>query len=294
MKMKILLITTILSSAIILPAYAADSITTATVKQASLPISNAEIADPRVAASTFVEHVNYARVALAMKNTDLAKQHIIEARNVAAFVKDTPTEKLRITEVQSGRIIYQYETEYKYHYFPINTGPVQVKKIDNGSMWAKNSLAVTDADIVYLSLDLTGNKVEAYLTASEAAITAGNLKEADKQLAKLTDAVVSVDSKASVPSDKAHDNIALARNFLAEKNYDGASYALKHADEALDEMLKADAYKEHRTEIVSMRKDVSDLQSYIAKKDPTMIQKADAKMDKWWKDLKSWSKTTTK
>lgn len=292
MKIKTLLITSMLSSAIILPAYAADSITAATIKQANLPISNAEIADPRVGASAFIEHVNYARVALAMKNTDLAKQHIIEARNVAAFIKDTPTEKLRITEVQSGRVIYQYETEYKYHYFPINAGPVQVKTIDNGALWAKNSLAVSDADIVYLSLDLTGNKVESYLTASEKAITAGNLKEAGNQLAKLTEVVVTVNSETSVPSDKAHDNIALARNFLAGKNYNGANYALKHADEALDEMLKADAYKEHREEIVAMRKDVSDLQSYIAKKDPTMIQKADAKMDKWWKELKTWSKTT--
>jgi hypothetical protein len=40
-----------------------------------------------------------------------------------------------------------------------------------------------------------------------------------------------------------------------------------------------------------MRKDVSDLQGYIAKKDPTMIQKADAKLAKWWTDMKAWTKS---
>lgn len=291
MKTRTLLLTTILSTTLLFSvANAADSITTSTVKTASEPMSNSEIADPRVAAAGFVEHVNYARVALSMKNVELAKQHIIQARNMAAMITNASVERRRVTELQSGRIVYQYDTEYKYHYFPITTGPVQVKEMSNGPVWAKNDLAVTDADIVYLTLDLSDNKVDAYLNDADTAIANNNLKEADNQLAKLTDAVVEVDSRVSVPADKAHDNIALARNFIAGKNYAGASYALKHADDALDEMQKSDAYKDRRVNLTAMRKDVSDLQATIAKKDPTMIQKADAKMDKWWKELKTWSK----
>ena len=293
-----LLLTTILGTGLTLgytlSSFSADSITAGTIKTATAPISNEAISDPKVAAASFVEHINFARVALAMKNTDLAKQHITQARNMETIVKGATAEQMHITGIESGRTVYEYNTQYKYHYFPIETGPVQVKQIDNGSIWAKNSLAVTDADIVYLSLDLTGNKADTFLNAAETAIAANNLTEADNQLAKLTDAVVTVDSKASVPSDKAHDNIALARNFIAEKNYEGASYALKHADEALDEMQKADTYKEHRQEIIDMRKDVSDLQGYIAKKDPTLIDKANTKIGKWWKELKTWTQKTTK
>lgn len=294
MKTRTLLLTTILSTALTIGGIsfseAADSITTSTAKTASEPMSNAEIADPRVAAAGFVEHINYARVALAMKNKELAKKHIIQARNMAAMITNASVEKRRVTELESGRIVYQYDTEYKYHYFPITTGPVQVKEMSNGPVWAKNDLAVTDADIVYLTLDLSGDKVNGYLNDADAAIANNNLKEADSQLARLTDAVVEVDSRVSVPADKAHDNIALARNFIAGKNYAGASFALNHADDALDEMEKSDAYKERRVNITAMRKDVSDLQATITKKDPTMIQKADAKMDKWWKELKTWSK----
>lgn len=295
MKTRTLLITTILSTGLVLgntlPSYAADTITTGTVKTASSPISKAEMTDPRVAATSFVEHVNYARVALAMKNTDLAKQHITQARNMVTVIQSATVEQRRITEVESGRIVYRYDTQYKYHYFPIQTGPVQVKQMDNGPVWATNDLAVTDADIVYLTLDLTDNKAETHLGEAEAAITAGDLKLADTHLAQLTDAVVAVDSKASMPSVKAHDNIALARNFIAGKNYEGASYALKHADEALDEMQRDDNNKARLTEIAAMRKDVSNLQDYIAKKDPNMIGKANAKMDKWWQDLNNWSKS---
>ncbi len=295
MNIQKLLMTTVLSTGLVLGlapfALAADNITTDTMKSAGEPITKAEVVDPRVAAASFLEHVNYARVALAMKKVDVAGQHIASARNMVTLIKGATAEKLRITEVESGRIVYQYDTEYKYHYFPIHTGPVQVKEIGDGPAWAKNDLAVTDADIVYLTLDLTDNKAETYLNATEAAIAANDLKEADNQLAKLTDAVVTMDSKISVPSDKAHDNIGLARNFIAAKNYDGARYALKHADKALDEMEQGEAYKARRPEIALMRKDVNYLQDVVTKKDPTLIEQADRKMDKWWKDLKTWSKS---
>lgn len=288
--MRTLIMTTILSTGMMLSSsYAADNITTSTVKTAEVPLSKEVMADPRIAAGSFVEHVNYARVALAMKNTDLAKQHIIQANNMMTLIKGATTEQRRVTAVESGRVVYQYETTHKYHYFPIQTGPVQVKEISNGPVWATNDLAVTDADIVYLTLDLTGDKAETYLIKAQDDIAANDLKGADEQLAMLTDAVVSVDSRVSVPNDKARDNISLARNFISGKNYEGASFALKHADDALDEMQRSNLYKTHRANIVSMRKDVSDLQNYIAKKDPTMIQKADAKMDKWWNEMKTWS-----
>jgi len=272
-------------------AQAADNISSETVKTANDPITKEEVSNPRVAAASFVEHVNYARVALAMKNVELSRQHITHARNMAALIKGASPEHHRVTEMESGRIVYQYDTEYKYHYFPITTGPVEVKQMGDGPIWAKNDLAVTDADIVYLTLDLTDDKAAPYLAAAEAAITANDLKEADSQLAKLTDAVVTVEHKVSVPQNKAHDNIALARSFLARKNYDGARYALKHADDALDEMLQDDNNKARRDSIVAMRADVNNMQAVVTQKDPSLIEKADRKIDGWWKDLKNWSNT---
>ena len=299
MKTRILLMTTILTTTLVLgmtASYAADTITTdtittGTVKTAESPISREEMSDLSVAAASFVEHVNFARVALAMKNIELAKQHLIQARNMIRVINSATMEQSVITEVESGRVVYLYDTEYKYHYFPIQTGPVQVKTMDNGPIWATNDLAVKDADIVYLTLDLTSDKAEIYINQAEAAIKENNLKLADKDLAQLTEAVVKVDSKESMPSVKAHDNIALARNFIAGKNYAGASFALKHADDALNEMQKDNNNKARLADIAEMRKDVSNLQEYIAKKDPSMIKQADTKIDKWWTDLKSWGKS---
>jgi len=294
MKTNTLLITTILSAGLMLSvpliATAADSITSGAVSTAGDKTTRAEMSDPRIAAASFVEHVNFARVSLAMKKTEQAKLHITQARNMMEEIKKSATvEQRRLTKIESGRVVYQYDTEYKYHYFPIKTGPVEVKSMDNGPAWATNDLAVTDADIVYLTLDLRGDKADGYLRGAEADIKQNRLKDADNKLAQLTDTVVTVDAESSMPNVKAHDNIALARSFIAGKNYEGASYALKHADEALDEMQKDNNNVARLDSIALMRTDVRSLQKYIDKKDPNLIEKADANMDKWWNDLKNWS-----
>jgi hypothetical protein len=136
MKTRTLLLATVLSTGVIFHyaplASAADSITTKTVNEATKPITNVEVTDPRVAAGRFVEHINFARVSLAMKNTDLAEQHIAQARSMIALIKRATTEQQLVSRVESGRIVYQYDTAYKYHYFPIETGPVQVKEMSSG------------------------------------------------------------------------------------------------------------------------------------------------------------------
>lgn len=298
MKRYPLLFTTLLSSCLVLQqasiGVAADTITMGAAQTGTETISPASVSDPRVAAANFVEHVNFARVALAMRNVDLAGQHITQARNMAAIIKNTTIDQQRILDLKSGRVVYDYDTDYKNHYFPITTDLIQVKEMSNGPLWASNSLAVTDADIVYLTLDLSGDRVEVFLAAAEKALTTGDLKEADKQLARLTDAVVTVDSKIKRPADKAQDNIALARNFLAMKNYDGARYALVHADEALNAMQSNDVYKDRHKDIAVMRQDVVDIQKVITKKDPTLLQSADKRLSQWWTELKAWtSKETT-
>lgn len=294
MKTPYFILTTLMATGLGLPAAmaaTADTITTGTIKTAATPIQSQAVVNPQVAAASFVEHVNFARVALAMKNTKLATQHITQAHNMALLVQGAELTQRRVTAVESGRLVYQYETAYKYHYFPVSTGPVEVKQVSSGPMWATSNLAVTDADIVYLTLDLTGDTTEAYLVAAQAAVNMGDLTEADNQLALLTNAVVTVENQTSLPAVKARDNIALARNFIAGSNYEGASYALGHADDALDEMVKSDTYKSKRPQIMAMRKDVQALRGYIAKKDPNMMTRASKNIDKWWADLKVWANT---
>lgn len=294
MKTRTLLMTTMLGTGFVLAqtsyAAAADTIVGKTVTTSDAPISSEAVSDPRVAAQNFVAHVNYARVALAMKNADLAKQHIGQARNMVVLITGATTEQRRVQNVTAGRVNYTFDTVHKYNYFPLEAGPMKIKEVSDGPLWAKNSLAVSDAEIVTLTLDLSNDRAEAYLTEAEAYVRENKLVEAQIKLGELTDAVVSVDNRVSVPIDKAHDNISIAQNFLRGRNYDGARYALGHADDALDEMQKDNAYKAHQAGLTEMRKEVKNMRDVITQKDPTLLQKSNARLDQWMKDLKTWAR----
>jgi hypothetical protein len=295
MRTHALLITTLLSTTMLLGvggcSHKPDTLTSGKVRTDTYSNDNTSGTDhtARDAAEDFIGHINYARVALARNKGDRAEKHIVEARADMDQMKALTIEQRKIANIESGRVVYSYDTDYKYHYFPIETGAIEVKKMGHGPIWAKNDLAVTDAEVVYLTVNLSGYTGDTRLDNAEADIKAGKLKAADVELAKLTDEVVTVDDVTPEPLDMARDNIVLTTNFIATGNYTGARYALKHADTALHEMQKDDTYSEHQADIVAMRRDIKYLQNDISKKNPTMMQKAGAKLSKWWSQLKSWN-----
>ncbi len=293
MKRQKILLATFLNTAMCFgvtgAVYAADDITTNTINTAQESDSQMARDNPRVAAQNFVAHVNYARVALSMKNGELAMQHIRHARNMVAIILNAKTEQRTILNVEAGRVNYAFNTVHKYNYFPVVAGWTEVKEVTDGPLWAKDSLAVSDAEIVLLTLDLTNDKAETYLAAAESAINSGKLADAQEKLGELTDAVVKVEDKVSNPVSRAHDNIGIAKSFILAKNYDGARFALSHAADALDEMQKDDVYKARRDGIVAMRKEVSDLNVIIVKKDPSLLDNTSKQLEKWMSELKQWA-----
>jgi len=295
MRTHALLITTLLSTTMLLSvagcSHKPDTLTSGKVRTDTYSNDNMSGNDhtARDAAEDFIGHINYARVALARNHGDRAEKHIVEARNDMDQMKALTAEQRTIANVESGRVVYSYDTDYKYHYFPIETGSIEVKKMGHGPVWAKNDLAVTDAEVVTLTVDLSGYTADTRLDSAEADIKAGKLKAADAELAQLTDEVVTVDDTTPMPIDMARDNIVLTQNFINSGNYTGARYALKHADRALHDMQKDDTYSQHKADIAAMRRDIKYLQNELTKKNPTLMQKTDAKLGKWWSELKAWS-----
>lgn len=244
---------------------------------------------PEDMAQQFVAHVNYARVAIAMDDVELAQTHIRIARELVGLLKQENLEQRKVVQVESGRVVYAYDTDYKYHYFPVGGKPVEVQKVAKPFWASSGTLAVTDADVVYLSLDVSGNEAEKGLAKASKALEQDYVSDADRYLAKLTDKVVKVDKKQALPQVVARDNISLARNFLSMENYNGARFALKHAGLALNSLEKKAVDAARKERIVAMRQDIAQLQKDILARDPGLLQKADARMENWWNDLKNWT-----
>ena len=216
-------------------------IVTEKVTQTVKPLAvSTETSEVKPAVQRFVELINQARVDLAMKQPQDAAPKIDNALKMAQFIRQNSTieSQYRETHISSGVVTYNNNDVTGSYYVPFETGPVEVKSVTEtpSSKPGNNGIAVTGANVVYLTVNLSGPEAETYLSQAQAAIKQGDLKAADQSLATLMDTVTKTQTAETLPYEKAQDNLALALRFLRDNNYAATQYALQHTLDALKSM----------------------------------------------------------
>ncbi|MGE0252735.1 MAG: YfdX family protein [Dongiaceae bacterium] len=290
MNAYIILVIALLSAGVVLGDHAyvqAADTSTGSMQNNERSLSEEGSMGLRMTAQNFIENVNSARVALAMKNSSSAKQYIDKANQNLTELQNLTPEQRRFSRLSSSRLSYGND---EYRYFPV-PGQVKMTKVKDGPFWAREGgIAVTDAEMVYITLDLSDiDDTKKSLTEAKTAVSKGDLSKADNKLDNIIDDTINMEKVASLPLDKARDNIALTRSFLQARNYSGARYALKHADKGLDEMQRDDRYQARRQTVSAMRQEIKSLEKTIDKRDPSILQKTEAKLGEWWNELKGWA-----
>jgi hypothetical protein len=243
--------------------------------------------EERMAVQDFIDHVNEARRELAMRQVDIAKQKIIMARGSLPIIARVTPMQRRLTRVEFGGGFYANDLNQKKIYSPIETKSIESLTQISGPRWVKNIRAESDSRIIYVTLDLTGDRADIYLKQAEKDITEGKIKNAEVQLAELSDFVIKIDD--TVPSAvQARDYITLADNYIRVTNFFGARQSLEKANVFLKKMRSENKYKPHQTDIITLRSDIESLQTAFAKLDASQINAADVRLKKWREQLDSW------
>jgi hypothetical protein len=247
-KTQLLLATTFLASALIVsPVFDAHAQSTTKTRVVSEQVTrtvkplaiNNETNEVKPAVQRFVELVNQARVDISMKRPQDAQPRLSNALKLAKFIRQNSNvqEQYRETHITSGLVTYNVQDTSSTYYIPFETGPVKLKSVgETSTSKTAPGVAVTGADVVYLTVDLSGPEAEEYLGQAKGALKQGDLKTAEKSLATLMDKVAKMETAETLPYDKAKDNLALALRFLQDENYAAARYALNHSAEAIKSM----------------------------------------------------------
>lgn len=245
-------------------------------------------AEERKAAQDFIENINEARRELTIKEPELAKQKIIMARNLLPLISRVKPSESRLTRVEFGGGLYADDLSQRKSYSPIETQSLENLTRSGGPRWVKNTRAESDAKIIYVTLNLKDGEARAYLERAEKYILAGNTKDAEVQLAEMSDRVIRIDDH--VPTVvQARDYIRLAENYISVSNFFGARHCLERTNELLEKMKTEDTYKAHRAGIISLYGDIRNLQTAFAQLDADQIKTAGESLRKWGGTLSSWA-----
>ncbi len=251
-------------------------------------VQEAPFAEERQAARNFIENINDARKELTLGQTELAKQRIIMAQNLLPLISRVSAAQSRLTRVEFGGGLYADDLGQRKSYTPIETQSLETLTSSRGPRWVKSTRSESDAKIIYISLELKDGAALDFLKKAQKHIDAGQLKDAEVDLAEMSDRVIRIDS--DVPTAiQARDYITLADNYISVSNFFGARSCLIRTNELLQKMQTEKIYQEHRDGIIALYKDIEDLQAAFAKLDADQIATADANLRKWGGLLSDWA-----
>ncbi len=250
-------------------------------------VNDRPFAEERKATQNFIENVNEARKELIILQPALAQQKVIMARNLLPLILRVTPAQRRLTRVEFGGGFYADDLGDRKSYIPIETQSLENLTQGAGPRWMKSTRSESDAVIIYITLDLENDKAKRYLDQAEKDIAAGHIKQAEAQLAELSDRVIKIND--SIPDAvQARDYLTLADNYIGAGNFFGARNSLEQAKIFLDKMKDENIYKNFRSDIISLHQSIETLQAAFAKLDADQIKNAESNLKKWQRQLAGW------
>ncbi len=245
-------------------------------------------AEEVMASRNFIENINESLKELSLQQLGLAKRKIIMARSLIPIITKATQSQRRLTRVEFGGGLYADDLGKRKSYNPIETQSLENFTRSAGSRWLKSTRTESDAQIIYITLDMTDRKAESYLDQAEKYIDSGDIRAAQMQLEELSDRVIKVGG--DVPAVvQARDYMILANNYIIAGNFFGARFSLQKSNMFLDQMTKEEIYKTHYPDILALHHNITDLQEAFAKMDADQIKDAALKLKKWRGQITIWA-----
>lgn len=233
-------------------------------------------------------YASESRAALDDNNTQDAIDDLVMASEELGRIHDIKS-YMEANGVMFGRVFYGDSRSY---YIPVADDTYAVRSYKQGPFWSgKKGMAVSDVQLVLVNISIDPEKAAQHIHTAQKDIAHKDYSKAQTELNDLLEESIRTVASSEQPFTRLQDNVYLTRVLLAQRNYDGARYALKHAKSALDDYAKTLAKPDAR--VNSMKLEIEALDKTIQQRDPSMLKQAEQKVEKWWKELKSWSSKNT-
>lgn len=145
---------------------------------------------------------------------------------------------------------------------------------------------VEDAQVKYVRLKVSRDELVHDLNEAREELTANDIDGAQAQLHDAQSGMI--DEFEGGPSEQiiAKDHVALTRYMLKAAEYEGAREALEVAETAMVGLqAEKDGAGRNAPEVERIRAEMEELQDLISRRDPSLADQIDRKLEAWWNDL---------
>jgi len=155
---------------------------------------------------------------------------------------------------------------------------LQMKNIERGD--------IEGAKIKYVRLQISKSKLLDKLNEAHSALTADNYTAARDQILGAQKSMLFEFNGAQVPETIVKDHVSLARFLVKSAEYEGARGALASAEAAMIDMkIDKGIAGKSSSNIVKIRQEMKEVDVLITRRDPSLAQQIDKKLESWWHAL---------
>lgn len=238
-------------------------------------------------ASTMMGYVGIANIALLHNMTDEAADTVQKALTIARKLEGQ-TAQFNAKSLKLGKLKYKSPTGESHNYWlPIENDTFVVDALNSEYLMSKEPKAAeVDAQLVNTTVTLNTKQVRDYLEKASSAISIRNYGDAQLALLNAQMSTFTEDTISELPLATTLDNLTLARELVKSKDYAAASFALKHAKDALKEYQKS-AGKDNALQADKLQTEISALQAEIAKDKMSVVATIEKRIGSWIDRVKS-------
>ncbi len=240
----------------------------------------------QVLANKMMGHIDLARFALAIKLPRQAEHQIEKAQIIKAVLASQLSGPRIDTAFNYGRIDYAKNARVKDHYVPVVDDVLLISDYEDIFNYLKKlNVQETDASLVQLKIAINLDDIKAALDDAFQLIGHKDYEKAQQLLAAVFSNTVIEEKEIEDPVLAISENLALAKAFLNNAQYEKSRITFKYVqarlDDARDTGIDENAVKRFTAEL-------DELQTALRRKDPSMALSIYDHIDEWLKIVRGY------
>ncbi|MCW5619017.1 MAG: YfdX family protein [Nitrosomonas sp.] len=240
----------------------------------------------QVLANKMMGHIDLARFALAIKLPRHATHQIEKAQIIEAVLASQLSGPRINTAFNYGKIDYAKNARVKEHYVPVVDDVLLISDYEEIFNYLKKlNVQETDAGLVQLKIAINLDDIKVALDNAFQSIEHKEYEKAQQTLAAAFSHAVIEEKEIENPILAISENLALAKAFLNNAQYEKSRFAFKYVQTRLngahDAGIDENAVKKFTAEL-------NELQMALRRKDPSMALSIYDHIDEWMKIVRGY------
>ena len=229
-------------------------------------------------------HINLAKFALGIKLPREATHQIEKAQIIKTQLEEQLPERKIYSTFNYGKVTYDDKHTIKEHYVPVIDDILLISNCETIFEHLKElNLKETSASVVHVGISVDLREVKTALDTALQDIKKKEYGKAQSALTAIFKGAIIDEEEIDDPVLSIAENMALAKAFLNNGQYDKSRYTLKYIQKRLTSVSNID-----RDNMNKFSDDLKNLKAELRMKDPTMTQSIGDQVDNWRKKFRNW------